>query len=182
MTRIILGIDPGLAHLGWAVLANGQCVGGGVFRTKCTPKDEREAAGISKSTDKMRRAHELGRFLAETIETFRVDTVAHEAISLGFHQSTTLFDMGLAFGVIGGACASGVSVIEVKPGEIKAWARPHHPKGVSKTDVIAAVRAAYPGIAWPRATLTHEHLADAVAAADVARRRAIATLVGQVAG
>jgi hypothetical protein len=161
-----------LANVGWAVLAGREVLASGVFRTKGTPKVEREALRISAGADKMRRADEIGSFLLSTLEVFRVGLVAHEGISLGFHQSTTLLDMGLAFGAIAGAAgAVGARRVEVRPREVKDWAGRVlgvAPKGLGKDAVVDAAHRQTEGSAWPKATALWEHVGDAIAVACIA--------------
>jgi Holliday junction resolvasome RuvABC endonuclease subunit len=169
---ITLGLDPGLANVGWAVLAGREVLASGVFRTKGTPKVEREALRISAGADKMRRADEIGSFLLSALEVFRVGLVAHEGISLGFHQSTTLLDMGLAFGAIASAAAAaGARRVEVRPREVKDWAARvlgQPAEGLGKDAVVDAARRQTEGSAWPKATALWEHVGDAIAVATIA--------------
>ncbi len=177
---IRLGLDPGLAHLGWVVRADadaphtaGGIIASGVYVTKAMHRDKREAAGISKHADKLRRADELARFLDEQIRIFSVSIVAHEGASLGFHQALTLFDLGIGFGVIAAvAAARRCERVVVEPKAIKAWVRTQMPARaeaglvkVEKEQVIEVARGIWPGLAWPRATLLWEHLADAAVVA-----------------
>jgi Holliday junction resolvasome RuvABC endonuclease subunit len=178
---IVLGIDPGLAKLGWNIAAKRspthapEYIAGGVFVTKSIGPQKRKALDIGKTADKMRRVDELARFLHETIRTYSPVAVAHEGVSLGFHQAMTLFDLGLAFGVIRAVSASrGLALYSVTPGEIKE--RLTGNRKASKDEVIAAVRREAPGMVWPRATLLHEHQADAWGALVVAQHKAYAEL------
>jgi Holliday junction resolvasome RuvABC endonuclease subunit len=174
---IVLGLDPGLANLGWCVMARGEPIAGGVFHT------EKDSKAPSKGADKMRRADEIGAFLTSTLDVFRVGLVSHEGISLGFHQATTLLDMGIAFGALAAACSHlGVRRVEVGTGLIKAWAMvqapslPHNTEeerlrarvaeleAGNKGPVISAVRSRWPALFGGK-TDDWQHLADAAVAA-----------------
>ena len=174
----VLGIDPGLAHVGWCVRVDNTVVAAGVFRTKATPGAEREAEGITKASDLMRRAQEIAAWLDSSIETFKPELVSWEAMSLGFVQPITMMQMGVAFGTLAAvARVHRVPCSEVPPKWIKAWTRGalrlplldgRKLAPVEKEHVIQAVRAAWPNIEWPRATADHEHLADAAVCAQIA--------------
>lgn len=166
----ILGVDPGLAKLGWALAEyDGRVVRferAGVLVTRAVPKGKRAEAHITKMADKMRRVDELAQGLRALVTEGRIDRLAHEAASLGFHQSLTLFDLGLVFGLIRAtALALGVPLVELRPSAIKrALAMDSE---AEKDDVVAAARRAFPELAphWPAATGLHEHMADASGAA-----------------
>lgn len=165
---ILLGFDPGFAKLGWTCMVKAlgrspEFIAGGVFRTSGLGPKGREAAGVSKGADKVRRAEELGRFVGELFDLFAPWAVCHEAVSLGFHQSTTLFDMGLAFGVISGvAGARGVPLYSATPAEIKHCVTGN--RKASKDEVIAGVERIVPNVTWPTAEALWEHEADAIGA------------------
>lgn len=174
---IVLGLDPGFAKLGWCVLAQGEPIAGGVFVTKGIGKEARKAAGLSAGAEKMQRADLIGAFLSSTVSIFRPGLVAHEGISLGFHQPTTLLEMGLAFGAIASLCAhEGIKRVEVPPSRIKSWARGvlgMKGEKIEKEQVIAAALRRFPTAGvdlWGRLA---EHYADSIAAARVAWRHEI---------
>lgn len=170
---IVLCVDPGLANLGWAVMnvplgsvahpyPPPSFVCAGVQRTRGLPKAKRLELGVSKIDDKSRRVQELADFLDGLIKDMAPSVLAHEAQSLGFHQSLTLFDMGLAFGaMLGVARAHRLDVISATPQEVKRRVCAN-PKA-DKLEVIEWAKRTYPKQGWPKATLLHEHQADAMA-------------------
>ena len=173
---IVLGVDPGFAKVGWAVFARGGPVAAGCLVTKGLSKPERETRGIPKTADKMRRADEIASFLQGIAEAYRVSVVAHEGISLGFHQATTLLDMGLGYGLIAAVARSvGAERLEYRPAQIKAWAArvlglaPIEAKAAGKDVVIDAVTRMHPDMPWPSASKLMEHPADAAVCAILAQ-------------
>lgn len=182
---IVLCVDPGLANVGWAVMVVDMptrvrpaiapsFTAAGVLRTRALNKAKREEMKITKIADKARRVHEIAGFLDGLCRELAPSVLVHEAQSLGFHQSLTLFDMGLAFGaMLGVAKVHGLEVISASPREIKMRCCAN-PKA-EKVDVIEWARSTFPSVEWPRATAIHEHQADAMAAgytlADTLRSR-----------
>jgi Holliday junction resolvasome RuvABC endonuclease subunit len=163
---VILGLDPGLAATGWAIGVKRQgmlCVtAAGVCRTSIDRAAER--AG----DDNMRRVGELFVELRNTCDLFSVQAIATEGISVvvpkgGRPQPMMAIRQGLVFGVVAAVAGNlGVPLIQVYPQRLKKRVA-GNPKA-SKEEVIAAVRAAFPDLVWPKQKTLHEHQADAVGA------------------
>ena len=98
-TRIVLGIDPGLAHTGWGIVE--QCV--------ATPASQPLAERL------MKIHHQIGA----VVERFRPECVGIETVWFG-QNVTAAFATGQARGAALVACAEGgLAVGEYTPRQIK---------------------------------------------------------------
>ena len=175
---VILGIDPGLRHTGYAVAevdlgrrSIGRVLTLGTIET--LPLNLRT---VRKTSDHLRRAQVHAKQFHELIERYRVSSIAMELTTLTPHKIPTL-----SFGIMTGIVAAlRCPIIEVLPKEIKVLA------GHTKRDVIAwALNKTkhQRNIPWPTSSkanalkLTHrgknvaleaEHPADALGAIEAA--------------
>lgn len=138
---VILGLDPGLASCGWALLApgegEGRVLGMGVVRTS---KSHLKRQVLS-SADDFRRSRELASQLAAVRGAHRVVAFAIEAMSLP-RSSTVASKIGRAYGVIAGlATAWDVPVVEASPQDVKFAVCGR--KTASKSDIIEALAERY---------------------------------------
>jgi len=174
---IILGIDPGFAHLGWAILLHDSetrfVAVGTVVTEKTTHKREVRAA-----SDNTRRLRELSCALAEIVETklaaFSLADVllAAEEASHPRHASSAI-KVGAAWGVVVGfAATADLPIVEVAPKDLKRIVTGR--AAATKGGVQAALESRYPDLAalWPLGprggTDLVEHACDAAAVAHCA--------------
>lgn len=108
--RIILGIDPGLAHTGWGVIEQcGSRLGCVAYGCVATPASQPLAERLLKIH------HQVGA----VIERFRPTCVGIETVWFG-NNVTAAFATGQARGAALVACAEmGLSVGEYSPSQIK---------------------------------------------------------------
>lgn len=108
--RIILGIDPGLAHTGWGVIEQcGSRLGCVAYGCVATPASQPLAERLLKIH------HQVGA----VIERFRPECVGIETVWFG-NNVTAAFATGQARGAALVACAEmGLSVGEYSPSQIK---------------------------------------------------------------
>lgn len=108
--RIILGIDPGLAHTGWGVVEQcGSRLGCVAYGCVATPADRPLAERLLKIH------HQVGA----VIERFRPSCVGIETVWFG-NNVTAAFATGQARGAALVACAEmGLAVGEYSPSQIK---------------------------------------------------------------
>lgn len=121
---VILGIDPGLASLGVAVVAgipgSRSITEARIFRS--TPSAKK--LSVAKADDRFRRARELAAFMAAAVAEIRPDLVAIEAMSWPRNQ-TAVVSIALSWGVLAAALV-GLPVVQAQP---KVWRRHHDPSG-----------------------------------------------------
>lgn len=169
----IIGVDPGLAHMGIADVS--LTLTAGALRMDLRDATVVETApankkmGIRKSDDNMRRA----RFIALALQNYftrpppvePVKLLVFEAQSFGMKGTVAARQAGTAFGIIAALAESyGLPILCVTPLEIKRALCPEIPKA-SKDDVIAAVERLWPDVQWPKRKPLWEHQADAIAVA-----------------
>lgn len=111
---IILGLDPGLASCGWAVIRREPdgglaCLNAGVIRTK-------KEAG-NKYQDDLRRIRHLSAKLRWVRDMYGMDFVASESMSWPRH-TRAIQSMGFCWGVIG-SLFDHECVIQRRPQQIK---------------------------------------------------------------
>jgi Holliday junction resolvasome RuvABC endonuclease subunit len=117
---IVLGVDPGFANVGFAILAisevdgcSATCLHAETFRTKREPGADREK-------DNHRRTLEIALRAAELLSEWDATVAVLERPSLP-RDGRTKYVLGLAFGALYGAIrASGASVELVHPQDLKA--------------------------------------------------------------
>jgi crossover junction endodeoxyribonuclease RuvC len=169
---IALGIDTGLANLGWALIeckpAGQRVLGVGVITTK---KSDRKR-NVLASADNMRRVREQTRALlairAGSITFDSVDVICTESQSWPRSASSSA-KIGMSWGIIGSIAEQlGLPLTEASPQQIKLAVAGS--KTASKADLMAAL-ATKPGFKARLATLLnsypkgkHEHAVDACGA------------------
>lgn len=160
----IMGVDPGWASLGWAVVLftddGPVCEAAGVLRTK--PNRTK-----LKHDDNVDRARYLYGGLRQTADTFDIRIIASEA------QSWTRFanadrSLAFAFGLLSALGVElGAPVIQITPQDAKLSVC--EKKTASKAEVMDAVcrkvRLAAGHLEQTAATTQREHAADAIAVA-----------------
>ncbi|WP_276917018.1 crossover junction endodeoxyribonuclease RuvC [Parvibacter caecicola] len=149
-SRIILGIDPGLAHTGWGVVeqrgARLSCVAYGCVATGAdTPLAERL----------LKVHHQIGA----VIERFRPSCVGIETVWFG-QNVTAAFATGQARGAALVACAEmGLSVGEYAPNQIKMAVVGEGAADKAQVQYMVRQLLGLPSVPEP------DHAADALAAA-----------------
>jgi Holliday junction resolvasome RuvABC endonuclease subunit len=153
---VILGLDPGLASCGWAIVApgTGRVVDLGVIVTEPDP-------AIAKSTDRARRVLAIVGTMGELVATHHVTAIAAEA-ALTFGHVGAAAAQNLCWGaVIGLTHALGLELVEVVA---KQWQRAIVP-GAGKV-TYALVESALAGYLGPQLErlpkAQRTHAADAV--------------------
>lgn len=165
----VLGIDGGLAHLGWAIAElprvvinqpghyRASIVGGGVIET--TPREEGTRADSHRE-----RAVEVYEQLVAVVQKHKPDEVCAEAFSPP-RDSRNASMLAWSWGVVTAVAAQfGIPVRTKSPMPLKkALAGVGTAK---KPEMISAALRLYPESQafFPRRQDLHEHLADAIAA------------------
>jgi Holliday junction resolvasome RuvABC endonuclease subunit len=185
MNTILLGIDPGFSHLGYAALCiapNGtslRCDAFGLFETEKSAKK----LSVLATEDSLRRARELHEALDALIRSLGDDRnvlvgLAAEAMSWPRNAAVT-GKMGIAWGVIASlSCAHRLPILQASPQMVKKGVAGS--KTVTKDEVAAAVLRMVPSATKAGGTLAEvaarlpktkrEHPFDALAAALVCRQ------------
>lgn len=174
---IILGIDPGFANLGWAILLHDRetrfLAVGTVTTEKTTHKREVRAA-----SDNTRRLRELALALAEIVEkrlaAFSLADVLLAAEEASHpRQAASAIKVGAAWGVVVAfAATADLPIVEVAPKDLKRIVAGN--AGATKDGVQAALEALHPELAglWPIGPRGGkelvEHACDAAAVAHCA--------------
>lgn len=166
MTLSILGIDPGFASLGYAVIVldpKPRVVRFGVFRTEKTAKKQ----NVLSVEDNVRRAMLIAGFLRD-LATCAPRTVAIAAEAMSFPRSSSVAaKVALTWGAIAGlAEAAGIPILQASPQQVKAAVC--GVKTATKEEVQAAVLSLYPEIARLRKGIVRgqwEHAHDSLAVA-----------------
>lgn len=158
----ILGIDPGFAALGCAVMevtaGSERVLQVEVVRTE---KSNRKAH-VRAAEDQHRRACILAGVLHRLVAEYRVVAFAVEAPSFGRggNGSGAAFKTGISWGVISTlALLLDLPVVQASPQDVKKALCGR--KNASKEDVEGAIERRYPDLSWPRAKDDREHVADA---------------------
>lgn len=158
--KIVLGIDGGLAHLGWAVAEVGgapRFLDAGVIETV------RRADETSADSHTI-RALELHRALREVFEKYKPDEVCAEAFSPP-RDARNAAMLAWSWGVICALAGERNIPIRAKsPMPLKASLTGN--RTAKKPEMISAVLEQYPETEplFPKRSDLHEHLADACAA------------------
>jgi crossover junction endodeoxyribonuclease RuvC len=163
----IVGIDPGFASLGYAVLVLGQgkprVVRFGVFTTQKTAKKQK----VLTVEDNVRRAMDIARCLRD-LATCAPRTVAIAAEAISFPRSSSVAaKVALTWGAIASLSeAANIPVLQASPQQVKAAVC--GVKSATKEEVQDAVLKLYPEIAALRKGIVKgqwEHPHDALAVA-----------------
>lgn len=159
----VLGIDGGLAHLGWAVgvkqpqYHRPEIVAAGVIETVKNPE-------VTVSASHTERARELHDQLLDVIEKYKPDEICAEAFSPP-RDSRNACMLAWSWGVITSLAARFNLPLQAKsPMPLKGALTGN--RTAKKPEMIAAARRIYPESVntFPMRTDLHEHLADAIAA------------------
>jgi Holliday junction resolvasome RuvABC endonuclease subunit len=157
----VLGIDPGFASMGWAVLSFGEdgplCRSAGLIKTKRDPNH-------SKHDDNLFRIQKIAQSLERLDELFAPAFIASEAMSWTRHANADRA-VAMAWGAIGTAFLQ-LPVIQISPVDVKD--RLCGMKTASKALVEERVRDRVSGAGeWlDRVAKTQRnHVADAMAVA-----------------
>lgn len=163
MSRVVLGIDGGLAHLGWAVghkvehYHRASIVDGGVIETVSRAEGTRADSHTE-------RALELHKQLVDIFEKHRPDEICAEAFSPP-RDSRNASMLAWSWGVLCAVAGTyGLAIRAKSPMPLKkAFTGSATAK---KPEMISAALALYPEsqALFPRRQDLHEHLADAIAA------------------
>ena len=164
---IVIGIDPGLADLGWAAVqlhADREEVAAlGLIRTA-----KGKGKGVLVTDDLHRRGQELARALSGVLDEWS-DVVCICAESISYPRSAAVSAMiGRAWGVIDAELQRRqLALVSASPQAIKKAVTGR--KSASKDEVIDALDRRYDGnvrrlLSSIRAKTKHEHPADAVGA------------------
>jgi Holliday junction resolvasome RuvABC endonuclease subunit len=115
----VLGIDPGFASIGWAIVRLGrgevspEIEGMGVFHTQ---KGDRKQ-GVLASDDNFRRARELAVFFDEAVNDIHV--ACSESMSYPRNASNAA-KVALCWGVLASLCeAKSLPMVQASPQEVK---------------------------------------------------------------
>lgn len=167
--RILLGIDPGFAAFGWALLVLGDgatddhVVAAGVIHTEKSAK-KREVRG---SDDNVRRTRVIADKLFELLTAHEPVAVAAESFSPPRNASTAA-KVALAWGAVV-ACARAhldPPLLQASPQELKIAVCGS--KSASKEEIEAALAARYPSANAAIGRIKQgdrEHVWDAIGAA-----------------
>lgn len=110
ISRVILGIDPGLAHTGWGLVAQDGS------RLACVAYGCVETSSAQPLADRLLKVHDQ---IGAVIERFRPSCVGIETVWFG-QNITAAFATGQARGAALVACAAaGLEVGEFTPNQIK---------------------------------------------------------------
>lgn len=187
----VLGIDPGFASIGWAVLkltATGeQPVEMGVIRTeKSTAK-----RNVRASEDNLERAKEIATELRTLIDKYRVQLICAETMSYP-RNSSAAAKMAMCWGVLAALAGQyNIPIAQATPQEVKKAVTGK--KDASKDEVQEAVRTLFPELqggeakhggpyilkAVPRSLWEHPY--DATAAVIACRQSEVLLLARRMA-
>lgn len=157
VARCVLGIDPGLASTGWAIVERSsstaiRLVGHGCIRTEANADDIARLAIIASSiADALRGNHSVSTVAMERWSRYRANEAGTDA-----H-----FKLGLACGACAAACSQS-SVAVVSRLDAQGWRRAIGlDRAASKSDVQRRVQA----ILRLREVIRPQHASDAAAIA-----------------
>lgn len=161
---IVLGLDPGFAMLGYAVVELGDRAEEDIVRRVWTVETEKSAKkkGVFAAHDDIRRGRELHRALSEVMADFSPVAICAEipSGSKGARAGACLAAAKQALASF--AEQHELPVLCVSPTELKQAVTG---KGTaSKEEVQRALEGIYGEIEWPRLKGHHEHAADALGA------------------
>jgi crossover junction endodeoxyribonuclease RuvC len=162
----VLGVDPGFASLGYALLRLGTqtetLVAAGVVRTQASDKKRKVLA----ADDNARRCREIARDLVALFDEHTPLVICAESMSFP-RNAATAAKMAMTWGaLITIGHTRGAPIVQASPQEVKlALTRT---KSASKEQVAAAVSKRYrnaPKLINVLPSTLHEHAYDAVASA-----------------
>ena len=149
---LLLGVDPGLANTGWALLdAGGTIVDSGTIRTRPGPTGPRL----------LHIVRELGAMLADR----PVREAALEELFLGRNATSAVAVAQARGAVLTALSAAGIAVHEYKPSQVKAVLTGYGAAGKRQMTRMVAVQGRGPLGAPSRAARMDDHAADAAAIA-----------------
>lgn len=164
----VVGIDPGLAHMGVVVFDAYRTNTGVSLRLVGQPvlivtKPETKKGRIRRSDDNLRRARLVARTLWPLLNGAAL--VCYEAQSFGMKGQVAARQAATAFGILAAlAEVSGASILAVSPQEIKKATCPGIEKA-QKDDVCRAIENRIERWSWPsKNPKLWEHPADAAGA------------------
>ena len=142
-TLRVLGLDPGFANTGWAIVdlgAEGESVVTmGVF---CTKKNDRKR-NVSEVNETFDRAREIARFVQHLTANYDPFAVCFEAQS-PVRNSSASAKLGLTYGIIAAVTADrNLPVVAPSPQKVKKAMVGKN--SATKEEIEAAVRALYKG-------------------------------------
>lgn len=164
MNQNVLGIDPGFASLGWAVVelcpdpSGYFVVDAGVFHTEKSSK----RLNVRSSCDNWRRAVEMHRHLKTLLVPFNIVAVCAEAMSFPRNASAA-GKMSMTWGVLAALLDDlSIPIAQATPQDIKlaVCGRKNADKAEVQAGVIQLVSLPLNG--HPKAD--REHIADAIGA------------------
>lgn len=134
---VVLGIDPGFAHLGWAVAelepGGEHLLGLGLFTTK---KSE-EKLNVGAAGDNSRRARDVAEFLNNVIRTHNVRAICMESESF-VRNASAAAKVARVLGVLDAlSTLHDIPLVQVSPQQIKLQVCGY--RAASKSDMEAAV-------------------------------------------
>lgn len=162
----ILGIDTGLATMGWALLGAGDDDDLGAW----TSESEASKRGITRAEDLAQRGCELARHVAELVMQHAPDLIAVEALSIPRSAKTAVV-LGVGWGALRLQLEHiGIPVVSMSPQEVRRAL--HLPVSASKEETTRIVDPS--GLWRERAEgllrKYQPHALDAVAIATAAAR------------
>jgi len=166
----VIGIDPGFANFGWAVVdlfdVQPRAVLAGLISTEKADKKQNTYA----AHDNVRRAREIAALLRELIEAFTPLALCLEAMSFP-RSSSVAAKMAMSWGVIAAQAERfSLPIVSISPQAIKLAVASN--KSASKEDVARGVAARMSGIDVEVARVPRgkrEHCYDAAASVLAAR-------------
>jgi Holliday junction resolvasome RuvABC endonuclease subunit len=165
----MLGVDIGFVKTGWAL---GEIIGDGEYHIRAvgciaTERDAHKKALRVADSD-VERCQIIVRELMKVIHEHQPRSMVVELPHGGARGARALRCMGMATALAAAMAEFLALPVEwVTPGEVKKAVVGK--RSGSKDSIKDAVRADYPEIEWPNATMLHEHIADAVGALLVVR-------------
>ena len=166
VTARILGLDPGFASFGWAVVQLGRrdvCLDAGVWRTKKSPK----RCNVTSASDMHRRGAIIAQSLMAVVARYKPVVACAEALSTGFPNTITMIQLGRAWGILDAMCVQhNMPIVEATPQDIKLATTGK--RSASKGEVMASILELYPEVAPMfariKAKTQLEHPSDALGA------------------
>lgn len=181
MSLYVLGLDPGFASIGYAVveLASMQPVQAGVIRTKKSDAKR----NVRASEDNLERAKEIAEEIQGLLKQYDIKLVCAETMSYP-RNSAAAAKMAMCWGVLAGISQQhGLPVAQATPQEVKKAVC--QKRDASKEDVQKAVTKLFPSIGGllddtPRSMWEHPH--DALAAVVACASSEVFLLARKMAG
>jgi len=168
MIRII-GVDPGLSHIGISHSLFHPDKGLEVQNVwYIGTKKEDKKRGIRAKADDLRRVEEICKQADEIFRHHPADVFAFEECPSIHQNATTTRKCAMGWGTVFGlACRTGAVMLEYSPRTLKKVVT--NKVSASKEEMISTLEARHPVLkAYKLAKTKREHIADAVAAAETA--------------